>query len=112
MTKPGSDIRYKRCRGIDVREVDGEAFFVSPVTKAVHHLNPSAAAFWRVLDEPRTFRDVSDIFASAFPETPRANINADLAKLCKELLRIGLIEPVIMDLPADDQFAKRTAGNH
>ena len=93
MSKPGSDVRYVRCGGVDLHLVDGEAFFVSPATNAVHHLNQSAAAFWRVLDEPRTLREVSSIFASAFPETLKAKIDADLAKLCGELLRIALIEP-------------------
>lgn len=100
MSKPGSEVRYERCGGVDVREVDGEAFFISPVTKGVHHLNPSAAAFWRVLDEPRTLREILAIFASAYPETSKAKIDADLAQLCRVLVRIALIEPTSGKGPA------------
>jgi hypothetical protein len=92
MRKAGKEIQYARCEGVDVRQVDGEAFFVGPATKAVHHLNPIATAFWNVLEKPRALQEVADIFAAAFPEIPHERLEADLESLCVELERVGLIQ--------------------
>jgi hypothetical protein len=61
MIKPNGQAHYERCEEVDLRQLDGEAFFVSGVTNSVHHLNPLAIALLRSLNQPRTLAEISAI---------------------------------------------------
>lgn len=76
---------YCRRPELPATEVEGEVFLVIPDGQEIVHLDPMAAALWRLLDRPMTVNAVVDTFAAAFPDTPVAQLRADVLHALGEL---------------------------
>lgn len=79
--------RIARRDGIDATEVDEDVFLVEPDSEEVFHLNPVAAGLWRLLAEPMTVAELQAAVREAFPDRPRAAVDAEVAAAVAELLR-------------------------
>jgi len=82
---------YARAPGIAARQVDDSLFAAVPTTNTIHHLDPMAAAVWRALEEPRTLRDLVDLFAAAFPDVEREVLRRDLRAVLGRMGKVGLV---------------------
>lgn len=71
------------------REVGAEIFLVHPDGVQIHNLNPTAAALWRLLEEPLTARDMVDILQTAFPIIAMAKLEADVGLVLSQFLELG-----------------------
>ena len=67
-------------------------YLADPEGRAIHRMDPLAAAIWDVLDEPATATDLLDLLAESFPATDPARIAADLDSLLRMLAAWGLVE--------------------
>ena len=82
---------YARVPDIIPRQVDDSLFAAVPTTNTIHYLDPMAAAVWRSLAEPRTLRDLVELFAAAFPEQDRAVLRQDLRAVLRKLVKAALV---------------------
>lgn len=76
---------YSRRPDLPATEVEEEVFLVIPEGQEIVHLDRLAAALWRLLAEPMTVNAVVDTFAAAFPDTPVAQLRADVLQALGEL---------------------------
>lgn len=83
-----------RAAGVSLRQRGDHAFLTDAAEQVIHHLNPTGAAVWRVLEEPVRLIDLVDLFAAAFPDRPVEALRADLARLIGDLAASGLVEIV------------------
>jgi hypothetical protein len=87
-----SDFRawYARAPRIEERWIAGAAFLVDPATDALFQLNVTAAALWRLLEQPTDLSVAARLLADAFPGIPAARIRADVDAVIADLERRGL----------------------
>ncbi|MFC3230893.1 PqqD family protein [Marinibaculum pumilum] len=76
---------YARRPDLAATEVEQELFLIVPEGQEIVHLDRMAAALWRLLSEPMTLNGIVDTFAAAFPETPVAQLRADVLTALGEL---------------------------
>jgi hypothetical protein len=81
---------YARAPDIAVRQVDDSLSAAVPTTNTIHYLDPMAAAVWRALEQPRTRRDLVDLFAAAFPDLEREVLRRDLRAVLGRMRKAGL----------------------
>ena len=93
---------WKRSDAAVARAVGGAIFLAAPSEGSIHALNPMASAVWRVLEMPRTFREICTLFASAFPDEDPRQIVSDLSELLKTLEKDGLVSHVAPVTPHPD----------
>ena len=79
-------IRYRRRAEMSETAVDDELFLAHPETQEIVHLDPLAAALWRLLAEPHTTAEIEAAFAAAFPTVPPDRLGADLQEALATLL--------------------------
>ncbi len=84
---------WLRNPAVAATEIDAETFLVEPTGGEVFYLDEISSALWRILDAPRTPRDIVEAFAEAFPDVGRDRIAADIDAALAELARRGLIVP-------------------
>ena len=72
------------------QDLDGEVLLLLPEGSEVLHLNDSAGALWRALDEPRTLDEVATLLADAYAADPTV-VRADLLALLPELQARGAV---------------------
>lgn len=82
---------YARAPDITPRQVADSLFAAVPATNTIHHLDPMAAAVWRALEQPRTLREIVELFAAAFPEVEREVLRRDLRAVLGRMRRVGLV---------------------
>lgn len=82
---------YARAPDITPRQIDDSLFAAVPTTNTIHHLDPMAAAVWRALEQPRTLREIVELFAAAFPEVEREVLRRDLRAVLGRMKRVGLV---------------------
>jgi hypothetical protein len=83
--------RYMRNPAISETAVDDELFLVEPESQEVFYLDTVSSGLWRLLAEPQTTDTVVSLFAAAFPDTVRADIERDVAAALAEMKRRGLV---------------------
>ncbi|HLB79166.1 MAG TPA: PqqD family protein [Dongiaceae bacterium] len=83
--------RFVRRPDIAVRELDHELFLVGADDRSIYHLNPIAAALWRLLDEPMPVGEAVGVLCEAFPEIDAARIEGDVNVLFADLVERGLL---------------------
>jgi hypothetical protein len=83
--------RFHRASGVEAREVGGEIFVAAPGLGTIHHLDRMASAAWRALAQSKNAEELKDLFAAAFPDTPKRKIEADVKKLLGFLEQSELI---------------------
>jgi len=72
------------------QDLDGEVLLLLPGGSAVLHLNDSASALWRALDEPRTLDEVAAMLAETYAADPDV-VRADLLALLPDLRACGAL---------------------
>ena len=82
---------YRQTPGIHLRDVDGDLFLVRSKQDGVFHLDPIAAALWRMLERPTTKAAAAGLLCEAFPSVSRDRIARDVGKAFDALRRGGLI---------------------
>jgi hypothetical protein len=85
---------YRRCDGVEAREVDGIFFLIPPRTHEVCQLDQMASALWRALSTPRSHSDLVALFEAAFPNTAKRHIEKDIADLLVFLQQSRMIAKV------------------
>ena len=84
--------RYIRNPAIHARAIDTDTFLVDDGDQNIYHLNNLGSAFWRLLAEPTDVDAAAHVFALAFPDMDKADIQRDLMALTKELSDLALIQ--------------------
>ena len=87
-----SNVIYARAARVDLREVEGELFLAGS-DDAIYHLNPVGAGVWRLLEEPASRCEVTDVVAAAFPHVERETIENDVTSLLAGLVAAGFVTP-------------------
>ena len=85
-------VTYRRRKGIDLREVGDEIFLIDPRYGRIHHLNPTGAALWRLLDGPLSLDEIVETFRDAFPGSTRRAHKKHLKRILDDLEDNELIE--------------------
>ena len=84
-------MRYRRNEQVSVTTVDDGSFLVEPETQDIFYLDGLSAGVWTVLEQPIEIDELQALVAAAFPETPRATIEADIAALLEDLTKRKLV---------------------
>ena len=84
-------MRYRRNEHVSVTTVDDGSFLVEPETQDIFYLDALSAGVWTALQETVTLADLQALVAEAFPQTPRATIDADLAALLADMTERKLV---------------------
>lgn len=82
---------YERHPRVQSRIVDGEIFLADPDGTNILQLNVVGSAVWSLLAEPTSRGGAAETIHLAFPDVPKAKIEADIAALFDDLLAAGLI---------------------
>jgi hypothetical protein len=80
-----------RCPGAHARERDGQAFLTDAEELVIFHLNATGTAIWRLLEQPASFGEITDIFAAGFPDRDPEELATDLSRLIRDLAASGLV---------------------
>lgn len=91
LTRAPSCEAWIRRADVLTRQGQGESFLFRETGDAIFHLNAMGGAVWELLAEPLSEAEAVDLLASVFPETPRAEIAADVAALFEALEKKELI---------------------
>lgn len=81
---------YRRASDVAETPLGEELFLVSGATQQIFHLEPVAAALWRLLAEPASLAVVHRAFLEAFPEAEPRRVAADLDAALESLVANGL----------------------
>jgi hypothetical protein len=84
-------MRYCRNQQVTVTTVDDGSFLVEPETQDIFYLDALSAGVWSALEQAMTLTDLQALVAEAFPQTPRATIDADIAALVADMTERKLI---------------------
>jgi hypothetical protein len=87
--KPGQAL-IARAPHVVARLVGQAAFLVDLDSNDIHHLNQVGLALWNLIAKPLDVETIVDIFQEAFPDTPEAQLRADLAAAVDRFLESGL----------------------
>ena len=82
---------YRHAPGVLSREVGDSTFLSLDADGALFRLNPMGAAVWRTIATPQSLDDIVALFVEAFPDRPRAALEADVMGLIEDLRRRDLI---------------------
>jgi coenzyme PQQ synthesis protein D (PqqD) len=83
--------RFRRAKGVEVREVGREIFVVAPGDGGIHQLDATASAAWRALSEPKSLDELTALFQAAFPDAPKRRIATDIENLIAFLRKRRLV---------------------
>ncbi len=86
--------RWRQRPGLSVTLVDDDAFIVDPATDDIFHLNALGRALWKMLEQPQALAELVTTVADAFPDVPRATIDADTETFITTMVQRGLIDTV------------------
>lgn len=79
-------------RGTLARMIGETLYLADAEGRAIHRMDPLAAAIWDLLEAPVTPQEIETLVAEAFPGTDRTRIAADLDRLLDDFAANGLIE--------------------
>ncbi len=68
-----------------VREVEAELFLIDEQGGRIHHLNATASAVWRMLDEPATSKAIIRQFRFLYPEEDAKHLKSAIRDLLRDL---------------------------
>ena len=84
-------MRYRRNEHVSVTTVDDGSILVEPETQDIFYLDALSAGVWTALEQTVTLADLQALVAEAFPQTPRATIDADIASLLADMTERKLV---------------------
>ncbi|MBJ3762632.1 PqqD family protein [Maribius pontilimi] len=67
------------------REVETDIFLIDEVGGAIHHLNRTAAALWRLIETPAPRKDVLRQFRYLYPDEDAGRLDAALRAVIRDL---------------------------
>lgn len=86
-----TDGRVGQRMGTLALPIGGTMYLADADGRAIHRMDPLAAAIWALIEDPMPVREVVDIMVEAFPNTPPDQVASDILALLKRLYRAGLI---------------------
>ncbi|MBL9046544.1 MAG: PqqD family peptide modification chaperone [Tabrizicola sp.] len=75
----------------EVQRIGATTYLADADGKAIHRLDPLAAAVWDLLSEPSTREELAAILSEAFPDAGKDRIASDLDALLLKWAEVGLI---------------------
>lgn len=81
---------FQQAPSVLVRTSGPEVLIASPARVDVLRLSETAAAVWRVLDEPRTIGEIVEEMAGRY-ETAASRISDEVARVVHELMELGVL---------------------
>ena len=69
-----------------VREVEAQFFLIDEEGGTIHHLNETASAIWRLLDEPATSNKVIEMFRFLYPDENVRDLKRSIRSLLRDLV--------------------------
>jgi hypothetical protein len=78
-------MKYRRNEGVSVTTVDDGSFIVEPESQDIFYLDVLAGGVWNALEEPMDGDELKALLIEAFPDTPAAQVAADLDALLGEM---------------------------
>lgn len=83
--------RPERVNGIEEQRAGEDLVLYDPRAGRLHHLNPTAAAVWRLCDGTSTLDDIVAKVSVEFALEPEDSPAADIDSLLREWRLIGII---------------------
>ena len=83
--------RYVRNPTVTATDLGDEILLVKPGNEAIYELAKTGAGIWRLLAEPATILEIVDIYAVAFPDIARDQLNYDIKKMIDDALEAGML---------------------
>lgn len=90
-TKPSAPPRYRQQPGIAAHAADGHLFLSGSSLNAIHELNATGAAVWKLLEVSRTEAEIVEVFAAAYPERSRSGLARDVKAVLGALVAAGYV---------------------
>ena len=78
-------------RDLVLREVDGQIFLIDEAGGAIHHLNETASAIWRLLEQPASQNAVIREFRFLFPDEEAGRIKRSIREALRDLADRGIL---------------------
>lgn len=72
---------WRQRPGVTAREIGDGLYLADPEGRAIHRIDPLAAAIWELLEAPATMPDILELLAPVFPAAPRSQLEADVQAL-------------------------------
>lgn len=88
------DLTYTQAPDVTEVVADTAAYLSDASGIGVHRLNEGSVAIWRLLEEPGTLAEVTDVLSEIFPDVPRARIEADSRTTLSQFAANRLIVPL------------------
>lgn len=88
---PAPDAPLAQRAGSTARTIGEALYLADPEGRAIHRMDPLAAAIWDMLEEPATADEIAALLAEAFPDTGRDRLHQDVAGLLSMMAGAGLI---------------------
>jgi Coenzyme PQQ synthesis protein D (PqqD) len=83
---------YRPAPGVTAEETADKSTFLAKVCDPqVLRLDPIGAALWRLIGEERTEREITDLFAAAFPGENKENLASILRSMLSNLMVRGFV---------------------
>jgi hypothetical protein len=76
---------FLRNSNLIVRDVDNQLFVIDEPGGQIHHLNETASAIWRLLEEPQSANDIIRTFRFLYPDENAAHIKRGLRDALSDL---------------------------
>jgi hypothetical protein len=86
-----SETRYRHARRLAQRRIAGELFVVDPAHRCLHQPQGAGDTFWDWLGDGASVPELVERAAEEF-DAPRAQLEKDVRKFVRELLRKKLLE--------------------
>ncbi len=90
-SRPGEGAALMQRAGAVARVIGDGLYLADPEGRAIHRMDPLAAAIWDLLDAPATADEVAELLAEAFPGADRAQLLQDVRGLMSSLVAAGLV---------------------
>ncbi|RYI07365.1 MAG: PqqD family peptide modification chaperone, partial [Acetobacteraceae bacterium] len=89
----GSDAALFRQRAGSLALFIGKTLYLADAEgRAIHRMDPLAAALWALMEDPMSVRDLVDLTVEAFADATPRQVKADIKVLVARLCQQGLIE--------------------
>ena len=107
--------RLRRRPDLALRQIALDLVLFDPVCDAVHMLNPTGSSVWNHLTGDRSFREMVNDLALAFPRTSTGMLARDTVVFLEDLKRLNLVIDIDDALPrveSEPRAVLRIPGAH
>ena len=74
-----------------VHEVDAQFFLINEEGGTIHHLNETASAIWRLLEDPTTSNRIIRTFRFLYPDENAGHLKKSIRSLLRDLTDRGIL---------------------